>query len=229
RSSSASSLKTASISSPVTSGMSESTVHSVSTPCPASAEVARRTAALSPRGNSSSITSAPAVRARLSSPGSELMTATCSAARALSAAARTSRNIASASAIRSASPSARPRRVLAKARCLAAMRIARTAYLYNSRRLRSQPQKNRSLKQYNTEKLKERGIRLDSLRVAAPTLNLRSAIICRAAALRAAPLRADAIVAADAPHLLSPARQVEEMERKQRIFSELGQSKLNRA
>jgi len=86
-------------------------------PCAISARVASATAALSPRGNSSSIVSARAERARSSKAGSEVTTATWSAVRALDAAASTSRNIASASARRS--PGDAPAsRVLAKIQLL---------------------------------------------------------------------------------------------------------------
>ena len=52
--------KTASISSAVISGMSDSTVQTVRAPWAISAEVASATATLRPRGNSSSMVSAPA-------------------------------------------------------------------------------------------------------------------------------------------------------------------------
>ena len=65
---------------------------------------------------------------------------------------------------------------LGETRCLAAIRIARTAYLYNSRRRRA-----------NRKRVNQRISRLDSLCAAASTLDLRSAIICRATALRRSP------------------------------------------
>src|SRR5208337_2311252 len=88
-------------------------------------------AALRPRGNSSSMVSAPAARASASRPASDVTTATWSAPPAPSEAASTSRNIASANARRSPGGSTGASRVLANSSCLAAIRITRTGYLYN--------------------------------------------------------------------------------------------------
>ena len=122
----------ASMSSPVTSGISDNSVQTQVIPAAANFVVASRTATLSPRGYPSFITPAPVFRANIINTGSQVTTVTRSGVRALSAALSTSRNIASARALRSLTVgSAGISRVLANASCFAAIRTARTAVSYN--------------------------------------------------------------------------------------------------
>src|SRR5216684_7017210 len=122
----------ASMSSPATNGISDNSVQTQVAPAAISSVVASRTATLSPRGYSSSITSAPLLPASIVNRGSQVTTATRSAVRALSAALSTSRNMASASLLRSLTAgNAGISLVLANASCFAAIRTARTAVSYN--------------------------------------------------------------------------------------------------